>query len=679
MNEDDCIENLMKKFNSKLPKNIKPKYDIEQDIYQQDLDKTTDQDNNEYDKMRSAYVDLTRRHNELIDYITKMSKEQISDTYLDCIKNDNVLLYQVNQDLRIIVKELCIKINDLKNESKKIKKTAIVTKESNNFEQDQLQNSRIVQENTKIIEMKNLEIKHLTEQFEKVKNSHQELENKSQDVSNLLRFKKDLSTEVERLNKNLSQANRMIDDFQTINKNLESLNQQKANEIAGFVSKVNSFQSQINEKDKKHTSEIETLKSEINQLRFERDNFKNNLQNAISIAKSQENNQIEKQTFFNELHQIKRSNEELSKKLSDALKYVDSLKSFNSDLGFEKTNLINKNQILETKLKDLEQKYQYQEFSFANKIPSNSQSHSHLEMENMRINNKHLNIALKSNDDVIKSLNSKVNELQNQLDQMKRNAERGVTVSRSYSQRPIIRDNDRGLSTSRTNQTYENPESSRPKLTRLLSQDHLDVQERPQKVYVFPQNDVSRKIVEHSPYSNNQGVNYSIDNQQEYINLSQKGQRSSPVFIPATDNDLNLASENSKLLTKIQFLQNSNQQYMNEIDNLKKEMQRKIEDQDRSSKFRNVDVYSNEKVIEFNNTLTKMINQQENSVSPINNSMDYLNKELENARLENQRLRHQIQEIMGINQNNVTEIRRLTNQINELHEQMFQIKIGKNG
>ena len=142
---------------------------------------------------------------------------------------------------------------------------------------------------------------------------------------------------------------------------------------------------------------------------------------------------------------------------------------------------------------------------------------------------------------------------------------------------------------------------------------------------------------------------------------------------------MQLASENSKLMTKVEYLQRSNQQYQTDIDQLKKEFQRRKEEGRSPSRSKVTDVFANEQIIEFNQTLNRMIYKHaEHSVQPLSQNYEYLIHELELAKTENERLKNQIQDMMQINSKNVEEIKRLTVQINELHTQMFQLRITKN-
>lgn len=684
-NEDDCIENLMMKYGAKSVKqpSISQTAKSNKSVVVQSSE-NHDGDNPGYEKIRSAYSDLSRRHNELVDYIAKMSKEQISDTYLECIKNDNVLLYQVNQDLRLIVKELCIKINDLKNETRKHQKTQQSILDSELFTNGT--QAKKTKDNNRILDMKNMEIDHLNQKIAELDNSKLQIENKNKELMSTQKFKNEANGDSDRLNKALKIANSTIDDLRNINRNLESLVQQKSNEINGYIERISNFQPQIADRETKFQFELNNSKTENGKLREEIDSLKKAVFDFQQRLKGGEKDTLEKQ---HRLIELERQNEDL--------------RVFNTQQALEKQQLQNVNRELNGLVKSLEQKLQSQEFSFSQRPPQNYASSNTLEIESLKNQNNNLNDKVRQHEDTINqfqnnlnqnnNLNSKVrqqedtiNQLQNnlkdmqiQLDSARKNAhnkDKSISVTRSYSQAPIPRNivtDPRVVKTT----GEENTESNKMRLDGLLSRHDLDTNDKQTRQYGFAHNDVSNRIVE---TKDNTPINYSYDQHTAFPNLSShRSENPFPIQIDSERNNMQLASENSKLMTKVEYLQRSNQQYQTDIDQLKKEFQRRKEEGRSQSRSKVTDVFANEQVIEFNQTLNRMIYKHaEHSVQPLSQNYEYLIHELELAKTENERLKNQIQDMMQINNKNVEEIKRLTVQINELHTQMFQLRITKN-
>ena len=684
-NEDDCIENLMMKYGAKSvkqPSISQTSKSSKNAVGQSSVGQ--DGDNPSYEKIRSAYSDLSRRHNELVEYIAKMSKEQISDTYLECIKNDNVLLYQVNQDLRLIVKELCIKINDLKNETRKHQKTQQSVLDSELFTNGT--QAKKTKDNNRILDMKNMEIDHLNQKIAELDNSKLQIENKNKELMSTQKFKNEANGDSDRLNKALKIANSTIDDLRNINRNLETMVQQKTNEINGYIERISNFQAQIADRETKFQFELNNSKTENGKLREEIDSFRKAVFDFQQRFKGGEKDTLEKQ---HRLIELERQNEDL--------------RVFNTQQALEKQQLQNNNRELNGLVESLEQKIQSQEFSFSQRPPQNYASSNTLEIENLKSQNNNLNNKVRQHEDTFNQLQNSlnqnndlinkvrqhedtINQLQNnlkdtqiQLDSARKNAlnkDKSISVTRSYSQAPIPRNTVTDPRVVRTS-GEENTESNKMRLDGLLSRNDLDTNDKQTRQYGFAHNDVSNRIVE---TNENTPVNYSYDQHIAFPNLSSnRSENPFPIQIDSQRNNMQLASENSKLMTKVEYLQRSNQQYQTDIDQLKKEFQRRKEEGRSPSRSKVTDVFANEQIIEFNQTLNRMIYKHaEHSVQPLSQNYEYLIHELELAKTENERLKNQIQDMMQINSKNVEEIKRLTVQINELHTQMFQLRITKN-
>lgn len=58
------------------------------------------------EELRSELADLKQRYQQQSDYILKANQTQNTSNALDCLKQENMLLFQANLDLRLFIKEL---------------------------------------------------------------------------------------------------------------------------------------------------------------------------------------------------------------------------------------------------------------------------------------------------------------------------------------------------------------------------------------------------------------------------------------------------------------------------------------------------------------------------------------------------------------------------------------------
>ena len=191
-----------------------------------------------------------------------MSKEQISDTYLECIKNDNVLLYQVNQNLRLVVKDLCIKINDLENEGRKQQRFnfELPEKDQNSLPKSNAKNSEEIK---KEIEKAYLEIEVLNEKIEEFETENKELKKRIDEFAVSQKTKNEMNLETSKSQINSKMLLQKIEDLKNINTSLENENQRKESEINHFIEKITNMKFAVDEKEKKKTDEFQILNINI--------------------------------------------------------------------------------------------------------------------------------------------------------------------------------------------------------------------------------------------------------------------------------------------------------------------------------------------------------------------------------------------------------------------------------
>ena len=146
----------------------------------------------------------------------------------------------------------------------------------------------------------------------------------------------------------------------------------------------------------------------------------------------------------------------------------------------------------------------------------------------------------------------------------------------------------------------------------------------------------------------------------------------------AINDPAKLIIENSELRARVQLLERENRDYKVEIENLSKKIanlnQELSRQRSRTPERSRFDVYSNERVLDFQSTLNTMINKKEYEVQTVKGNSNYLITEIQNLQKENEQLRGRIKQITEYNHSNVEEIKRLTNEINSLHSQIFALK-----
>lgn len=691
-NEDECIESLMKKFaakNQKLAQGsqqrpVNGKSQPFQSPQAQKAQQTSgpqeqaslmdDAEASNCDKLRAAYSELLQRHNELVDYIATMSREQVTESYLETIKNDNVLLYQVNQDLRLIVKDLCIKINDLKNEKVKLGRPMTFAVEGDAIEPQRAQSIKNGREQQRLMEVKDTEIEQLNHRLAILEENRQDLEKKLKEALNAPKFKAEVSGEADRLNKSLRQASKGFEELQTINKNLETINKQKQNELEMHSERLASVTSQAAQKERTLSLELEQRKSDTERLASENELLKKGIIDLQLKQNNFDKEMVEKQLLVEQLLRLKKDGEDGRRQLTEIDSEMQKWRDQFYNVSLEKQKLESVNAEINAKVKALEAKLQSSEYSFAQKLSQATSKDS--DFENLKRKNSELTAQLDDCRREMMGLRARISEQTEQLDILKREGrerDRSVSVTRSHVPRPTINPKMDGITTPQHTTREENISMRHDRLYSDLSEEYRRAPGTPTpKTYAFPQNDPMGQPVQqvNIPQTNTQYQPFSDIKITSNAHIPDV--LTSPVNIEGNGLDLNLWSENSKLLTKINYLESSNRQYERDIDLLKKELQKRKEDSERCSRGRSIDVFANREVREFTNSINAAIGRHEIMVQPIQMSHEYVMKELELAKAENERLKNQIVEITRINHNNVDEITRLTQRINELNNLMYQ-------
>jgi hypothetical protein len=437
-NEDECIENLMKKMGRSqrnVPLPSAPS-----------RGPASREPEGQNEKFRAGYNDLLQRHTELVDYIAKMSREQVSDSYLECIKNDNVLLYQVNQELRLTVKDLCIKINDLKNEGRKLDRTPMApfdADEQRNQGSQGVQGSlgrskRSSKEQERLLELKEREIEQLGLRLGELERSKADLERQVRELSQAPRFPSDPRDDDKV--RAFKQATRELSEAQAINRNLESINKQKSTELSSLSEKAVNLQSQLAERERRWEREALLAKNESEKVAVENQNLRRALYDATLQTKETEKTGLEAQILSDQLSTARKEIEDERRKATVFSRENETLKTQNNALQTE--NQLSKYQLeeLRAKLAALEAKFREFDFSGASKMtPTWLPTQNSHEIDELRSRTQQMTKELETASQITTVLNQKVNELQTLLENARReNRDKSVTVTRSYVPRPSI-------------------------------------------------------------------------------------------------------------------------------------------------------------------------------------------------------------------------------------------------
>lgn len=417
-NEDECIENVMVKMvrsqkNLAIP--LHPKAPSSPD-----------------DKLLMAYHELQQRHNELVDYIAKMSQRQISESFLDCIKNDNVTLFKVNQELRLVVKDLCLKINDLKKEGKR-PESGQVCPNGESYIRSEKQ-KRTERDQTRIIELKNQEIDSLSQRISTYEASKAELERQLREITQSSKNRVDSKTE-DAL-KSLRQVTIELQESQAMRKNLETLNQQKTAEMASFGEKISALQAQLLERQ----HDVSVVHEKLNQMAQENESLKRALYEQQSRDFFGGKETVEREMVQQELNGARKNLQKEKEKVQGLTQDLETLRTENAQIRSEVQLLYSQQDSLNSQKTALEERLLRMEHGGHIQVTPSWQTQGNIsEVEELRQRNIMLQRDLEAASQMAHNLSNKVSELQVLLENAKRDLrDRPASVTRSYLPRPSI-------------------------------------------------------------------------------------------------------------------------------------------------------------------------------------------------------------------------------------------------
>jgi chromosome segregation ATPase len=663
-NEDDCIENVIQRIQNK----ISPGEDQRERSSQfprQPSESSRDAKEPLLKGLQQKISELTRKNEETNHYILQMGREKTCESYMETVKNDNVLLFQANQELRLIVKELMIKINDLENARKRNKdpKNSLANENSNseflkqvNMHKEILQNENVKSQTT-LLENQVNDLQRQVKQLEGINSSLQiEVEKHPEIMKTVENYKNALQEaklDTEKIRTRLVSEEKGRIDLNNIIANLRELDRKKEEDVRRLQEREMSLQSRII-----------SLESQ---------------QKALSdqLASSRSENQTLQNSYFSKQQDLN--------KYQDLAREKDYLSGQVRGLASEKS-------ILESRMSSLEIQLKGQSDSFRAEINSLNRAKTDLQ------NNEN-------------QLKQKISNLETELKTTKESLEKErnkVYVQNQTVSQPPITSNAKEQYTKIISGRYESPGPQSRKESR-------DDSQTPNKRYVYTIDQIhnsssarnlqpsliiqptgSRQPSPSPIISNGQNINRSQQNIFENNSFSisktiteaEKNSHTTQPQIGSFRNyrheaspqiDLNaILNENNSLRIRIKSLEQQVEEHIAEIERLNKKIlahsQESARNRSRTPENRNFDIHSNDKVVDFQSTLNTVISKKEYEVHTVKGNSNYLIAEIETLQRENKRLRNQIKDITEHNHNNVEEIKRLTNEMNKLHNQIFSLQ-----
>lgn len=740
-NEDEGIESVLKKNpahsriskSKRSPPQSPSPYDPFSDFRQKSL--------------QQRINELTRQQDDTKRYIAEMSQDHICDSYIDQIKNDNVLLYRTNQELRIITKELLIKINDLENERKRLKsakKRPFEENESNEFaRQAQLHREILETDNNKsIINQLETENDDLKKQIRRLENANARFEAENDKLSELGRnsetLKKtvqDSSRELEVLRSQLQAEEKSRAELNGIIANLREIDRKKEEEFRRREEREMSIQTKLISAERQNERLSQDLQSYQNQIKSLNDQLSGLLgenRKQSSTIQDLQNTLTFKQQELNQYSDLGRDRENLNYQIRNLSTERDNYRIKFENSENDKRNLDRQLQTYQSKITSLE--------SQINSLSSNaiiSDQLKEVNKQNEFLRNE-INNLNKSRQDLLED-KTKLSQILTDKDNQLRQANLNFEQERNRSLRlETERNNLINLQNARvTSQTVTQPQQT---LTRSEADTKIQVRRidspgprsrlqsrddtaTPIKTHVYtldqlhqsssmrnlepattlpasnlrqpspsPITSSGQKIIRPSSNVFDTHQTIKIINE-EYKSPSTIGSGNGNVFGTTTgfksfgpsvkyedaiSDPARIVIENSELRARVQLLERENSEYKNEIENLNKKItnlnQELNRQRSRTPERNRFDVYSSDRVLDFQSTLNTMINKKEYEVQTVKGNANYLIAEIQSLQKENQQLRSRIREITEFNHSNVEEIKRLTNEINTLHSQIFALK-----
>lgn len=343
VNEDEYIERVLSKLNNKqLSQNAQT---------QPKKGKTGVVD------MQSDIAELRSKLNEQSGYILEMTRDRDDVNYIEKIRKDNMLLYQTNEELRLIIRELQMKLNDMENEMKSGSKTgktgANGFKTNKNVIAIEAARNEEREKSNEMLDMKNNEINRIKGELEKYRHFIEQLNSRTgvtsdtfnvdayvnlitqanqrrevaeQKLREAQRNNGDTEAIIEKLNRRLS-----LKDEDCVRLDDENINLR--NKLAMIDDGSTQLRNQLNKSD----VIIRELREENNRLK----DINNNLSNKMIEIQSRET--IERQTADQVQYRL-RTLEDLNNQLQRTMEYKENqfreeTKKLENELNQMKTTL----------------------------------------------------------------------------------------------------------------------------------------------------------------------------------------------------------------------------------------------------------------------------------------------------------------------------------------------------
>ena len=281
-NEDEYIEQVLSKFNNKLSSKTTP---LQVKRGKKDLV-----------DMQSDLTELRNKLNEQSGYILEMTKDRDDFNYIERIRKDNMLLYQTNEELRLIIRELQIKINDIEND---MKSTAKSKNEKNGFKTNrdliaiEAARNEEKEKANEMLNQKDKEIKTVENKLKEYEDFVDELKSEfgiTTDKLNIEEYLKSHSHLKQRMESLEQKVKSLQQDKEENNRYIEKMNQQLNLKNTDF-SKLESENSDLNKKITDYENKVQNFNNQMSlndinlrELREENNRLKeinNNLSNKI--------------------------------------------------------------------------------------------------------------------------------------------------------------------------------------------------------------------------------------------------------------------------------------------------------------------------------------------------------------------------------------------------------------
>ena len=312
-NEDEYIDRVLSKFNTRLSNRTTP---VQPKKSKKDLM-----------DMQNDLTELRNKLNEQSGYILEMTKNRDDISYIEKIRKDNMLLYQTNEELRLIIRELQIKLNDMENDRRTGSKG---TSDKNGFKSNRdliaLETVRSEEREraSQLLDKKNEEVNEIRAELKEYKKFIDQLKEKI-----------GLKTEGSNIDEFVmvfAQANQKVE---LLERQMKTTQQNKENADA-YIDKL--------------TQELNSKNTEFSRIEEDNNSLRNKLM-SIEDNIAQLNNQLNRKDIIereirDENNRIKDINNNLSAKILELQNREASDKQTSTDINYRIRALEDQNQQL---------------------------------------------------------------------------------------------------------------------------------------------------------------------------------------------------------------------------------------------------------------------------------------------------------------------------------------------